>query len=107
MGEGDEELEKFKASMLADAGLTPSQIVAPEHFETKLPEQEIVSPETGSAKSSETLSSEATDKVKPPSEEVCFKCVNFCKFLRLSFRENMKMYLLTPSLELVPKFQRK
>ncbi|XP_063923989.1 uncharacterized protein LOC135138069 isoform X2 [Zophobas morio] len=69
MGEGDEELEKFKASMLADAGLTPSQIVAPEHFETKLPEQEIVSPETGSAKSSETLSSEATDKVKPPSEE--------------------------------------
>ncbi|KAJ3652170.1 hypothetical protein Zmor_018158 [Zophobas morio] len=43
MGEDDEELEKFKASMLADAGLTPSQIVAPEHFETKLPEEEIIS----------------------------------------------------------------
>ncbi|EFA05212.1 uncharacterized protein LOC103313297 [Tribolium castaneum] len=66
MGESDDEVEKFKASILAEAGLTQSQIDAPEHFETRI-ESEIFTNE--SLKSYETSTSEPSVKEKAPEIE--------------------------------------
>lgn len=63
MGEDDDELEKFKASILADAGLTPSQMAAPEHFTKGLEESEIsISVSVKSDVTSSTEPSKKTDE---------------------------------------------
>ncbi|XP_044260216.1 uncharacterized protein LOC123008470 [Tribolium madens] len=66
MGESDDEVEKFKASILAEAGLTESQMAAPQHFETRI-DSEIFTNE--SLKSDETSTSEPSEKEKPPEVE--------------------------------------
>lgn len=66
-GESDHELEKFKADLLAEVGLTQSQLAAPEHFETKIEEESESL--TESAKTDETSTSEPSEKEKPPERE--------------------------------------
>ncbi|RZC36937.1 serine/threonine-protein phosphatase 4 regulatory subunit 2-like [Asbolus verrucosus] len=66
-GESDEELEKLKASILAEAALTTSQIVAPDHFEGKIGDVRSESA-TETVKSDESTLSEPSVKDKPADE---------------------------------------